>query len=71
VPGTYDVYGGNNRTALREATQVPVNDPAPLVSTMAPVTEHLGFGLTCTRMDFVYKLWEQSREDGVVLVQAR
>ena len=48
VLGTYDVFGGNNRTALREATQVPVNDPALLVSAMAAVTEHLGFGLTCT-----------------------
>ena len=124
VLGTYDVYGGNNRTALREATQVPVNDPALLVSAMAAVTEHLGFGLTCTLsyeppfpfarrmstldhltqgrigwnvvtgyldsaakgvgrtgqathdtryeiageyMEVVYKLWEQSWEDGAVL----
>lgn len=124
VLGTYDVFGGNNRTALREATQVPVNDPALLVSAMAAVTEHLGFGLTCTLsyeppfpfarrmstldhltdgrigwnvvtgyldsaakgvgrggqathdtryeiaeeyMEVVYKLWEQSWEDGAVL----
>ena len=48
VLGVYDVYGGNPDAALRHASQVPVNDPAMLVSAMAAVTEHLGFGLTCT-----------------------
>ncbi len=33
---------------LRNAAQVPVNDPLLLVSAMAAVTEHLGFGVTCT-----------------------
>ena len=28
--------------------QVPVNDPMLLVPAMASVTEHLGFGVTCT-----------------------
>ena len=46
VLGTYDVYGGTNEAALRAGTQVPVNDPMMLVSAMAHVTEHLGFGLT-------------------------
>ena len=46
VLGVYDVYGGSRDTALREATQVPVNDPLLLVSAMAHVTEHLGFGIT-------------------------
>ncbi len=48
VLGVYDVYGGNTDTALREATQVPLNDPLLTVSAMAAVTEHLGFGVTCT-----------------------
>ena len=48
VLGAYDVYGGNTDTALREATQVPLNDPLLTVSAMAAVTEHLGFGVTCT-----------------------
>jgi FMN-dependent oxidoreductase (nitrilotriacetate monooxygenase family) len=48
VLGVYDVYGGNADSALRHAAQVPVNDPAMLISAMAAVTEHLGFGLTCT-----------------------
>ncbi len=48
VLGVYDVYGGNTDTALREATQVPLNDPTLLVSAMAAATEHLGFGVTCT-----------------------
>ena len=46
VLGTYDVYGGTNEAALRTASQVPVNDPILLVSAMAAVTEHLGFGIT-------------------------
>lgn len=48
VLGVYDVYGGNTDTALREATQVPLNDPMLTVSAMASVTEHLGFGVTST-----------------------
>ncbi len=48
VLGVYDVYGGSTDTALREATQVPLNDPMLLVSAMAAATEHLGFGVTCT-----------------------
>ncbi len=48
VLGTYDVYGATPAAALRNASQVPVNDPAMLISAMAAVTEHLGFGLTCT-----------------------
>ncbi len=31
-----------------EATQVPVNDPLALITPMALVTEHLGFGLTAS-----------------------
>ncbi|MFO1070961.1 MAG: LLM class flavin-dependent oxidoreductase [Geminicoccaceae bacterium] len=48
VLGTYDVYGGNPDAALRNAIQVPVNDPLLLVPAMALVTEHLGFGVTST-----------------------
>ena len=48
VLGVYDVYGGNLDAALRNSTQIPVNDPALLVPAMAMVTEHLGFGITCT-----------------------
>lgn len=46
VLGTYDVYGGSDETAIREAAQIPVNDPILLTSAMALVTEHLGFGIT-------------------------
>ncbi|WP_268750862.1 LLM class flavin-dependent oxidoreductase [Curtobacterium sp. Leaf261] len=46
VLGTYDVYGDSNEAALRTGSQVPVNDPILLVSAMASVTEHLGFGVT-------------------------
>ena len=48
VLGVYDVFGGNPDSALRNATQVPVNDPLLLISAMAAVTENLGFGVTCT-----------------------
>lgn len=46
VLGTYDVYGGNDRAALRQGAQIPVADPLLLVSAMAAVTGHLGFGIT-------------------------
>ncbi|EPR75514.1 N10-methylene tetrahydromethanopterin reductase [Leifsonia rubra CMS 76R] len=46
VLGTYDVYAGSNEAAIRHGAQVPVNDPLLLVSAMAHVTEHLGFGIT-------------------------
>ena len=46
--GIYDVYNGSNDAALRSAAQVPVNDPMLLVSAMAAVTEHLGFGITAS-----------------------
>ncbi|MGC5077714.1 LLM class flavin-dependent oxidoreductase [Agrococcus sp. DT81.2] len=46
VLGTYDVYGGSRDAAVRNGAQVPVNDPILLVSAMAAVTEHLGFGIT-------------------------
>jgi alkanesulfonate monooxygenase len=48
VLGIYDVYGGSPDAALRHAVQVPVNDPLLLIPAMAAVTEHLGFGVTCT-----------------------
>ena len=48
VLGVYDVYQGSHDTALRVATQVPVNDPLLLVPLLAQVTEHLGFGVTCS-----------------------
>ena len=48
VLGVYDVYGGSADAALRNATQVPVNDPLMVVPAMAMATEHLGFGVTCT-----------------------
>jgi FMN-dependent oxidoreductase (nitrilotriacetate monooxygenase family) len=48
VLGVYDVYGGSAEAALRNATQIPVNDPFLLISAMSVVTEHLGFGMTGT-----------------------
>lgn len=48
VLGIYDVYNGNGEAAIRQATQVPVNDPLQLIPPMAMVTEHLGFGLTAS-----------------------
>ncbi|HTJ93961.1 MAG TPA: LLM class flavin-dependent oxidoreductase [Pararobbsia sp.] len=46
VLGVYDVYHGSSDHALREAAQVPVNDPLQIIPPMALVTKHLGFGLT-------------------------
>jgi alkanesulfonate monooxygenase SsuD/methylene tetrahydromethanopterin reductase-like flavin-dependent oxidoreductase (luciferase family) len=46
IVGVYDVYQGNVDVTLKESIQLPVNDPLLLVSAMAAVTRHLGFGLT-------------------------
>ena len=46
VLGVYDVYGGTAETSLRDAVQVPVNDPLLLIPAMAQVTKNLGFGVT-------------------------
>ncbi|MDB5849688.1 MAG: DszA family monooxygenase [Rhodoferax sp.] len=46
IVGVYDVYQQNVDVTLREAIQLPVNDPMLLVSAMAAVTQHLGFGVT-------------------------
>jgi long-chain alkane monooxygenase len=48
VLGVYDVYNGNLDAALRNSTQIPVNDPLQLVPAMALVTKNLGFGLTAS-----------------------
>jgi len=46
VVGVYDVFGGNADAAVRNAVQVPVNDPMLVIPAMAAVTRHLGFGVT-------------------------
>lgn len=46
VIGYYDVYGGNTEAALRDAAQIPLNDPLQLIAPIAMVTEHLGIGVT-------------------------
>ncbi|MGF6545652.1 LLM class flavin-dependent oxidoreductase [Paraburkholderia youngii] len=46
IVGVYDVYQHNVDVTLRESIQLPVNDPTLLISAMAAVTEHLGFGVT-------------------------
>lgn len=46
IVGVYDVYQQSTDLTLKESVQLPVNDPMMLVSAMAAVTKHLGFGIT-------------------------
>ncbi|HDR8198030.1 LLM class flavin-dependent oxidoreductase [Bacillus thuringiensis] len=46
VVGVYDTYQQNKDTAVREAVQIPANDPLMIISAMANVTKHLGFAVT-------------------------
>jgi long-chain alkane monooxygenase len=46
VIGVYDRFRDGPETALREAVQVPSNDPLLLIPAMAQVTKNLGFGTT-------------------------
>jgi FMN-dependent oxidoreductase (nitrilotriacetate monooxygenase family) len=48
VIGVYDVLAGNADAAIRSSAQIPVNDPLALITPMALVTKHLGFGLTAS-----------------------
>src|SRR5689334_18381857 len=45
VLGPYDVYRGSAEAALKDAAQVPVNDPFGQISAMAAVTSDLCFGV--------------------------
>jgi long-chain alkane monooxygenase len=46
VIGAYDGYRGGPETAIREAVQIPSNDPLLVIPAMAAVTEHLAFAAT-------------------------
>ncbi|MGY2293262.1 LLM class flavin-dependent oxidoreductase [Pseudomonas sp. SDO528_S397] len=46
VIGTYDRFRDGPETALREAMQIPSNDPLLVIPAMAGVTKNLGFGAT-------------------------
>jgi long-chain alkane monooxygenase len=46
VIGTYDGFRDSPDAALREAVQIPSNDPLLVIPAMAAVTRNLGFGAT-------------------------
>lgn len=46
VVGTYDKFRGGPETAVKEAVQIPSNDPLLVIPAMAAVTKGLGFGAT-------------------------
>lgn len=46
--GYHDVYQGSVDEALRDAAQIPANDPTLLVSAMAAATKNLTFGITAS-----------------------
>ncbi|MFC4808105.1 LLM class flavin-dependent oxidoreductase [Paenibacillus sp. GCM10023250] len=46
VVGVYDVYKQGPETAIREAVQIPCNDPLLVVPPMALATSRLGFAVT-------------------------
>jgi FMN-dependent oxidoreductase (nitrilotriacetate monooxygenase family) len=48
VLGVYDVYQGSAEHAIRQAAQIPLNEPMLVVPAMAMVTKNLGFGVTCS-----------------------
>lgn len=48
VLGVYDVYKKSKEPSIRDGMQVPINDPALLISAMASVTEHLSFAITAS-----------------------
>ncbi len=47
ILGVYDVFHGSPDASIRNAVQIPVNDPLLLIPAMAYATQNLGFGVTC------------------------
>ena len=47
ILGVYDVFQGSPDASIRNAVQIPVNDPLLLIPAMAYATQNLGFGVTC------------------------
>jgi long-chain alkane monooxygenase len=47
ILGVYDVFHGSPDASIRNAVQIPVNDPLLLIPAMAYATKNLGFGVTC------------------------
>jgi FMN-dependent oxidoreductase (nitrilotriacetate monooxygenase family) len=47
IIGVYDVFHDSPDASIRNAVQIPVNDPLLLIPAMAYATQHLGFGVTC------------------------
>lgn len=55
--GYHESYRGSVDDALKDAAQIPTNDPAYLIPAMAAVTKNLSFGVTSsTAYDAPYKL---------------
>lgn len=55
--GYHEKYKGSVNDSLKDAAQIPTNDPAYLIPTMASVTKNLSFGVTSsTAYDAPYKL---------------
>lgn len=55
--GYHDKYKGSVDAALRDAAQLPANDPAYIIPAMAAATEHIGFGVTSsTAYDHPYAI---------------
>lgn len=48
VIGYYDVYRGSNEDAIREAAQIPVNDPLQLAVAIALASKNIGIGITAS-----------------------
>ena len=46
VVGVYETYRADPDLAIREALQIPSNDPSLLIPAMARATRHLGFAYT-------------------------
>jgi FMN-dependent oxidoreductase (nitrilotriacetate monooxygenase family) len=48
VLGSYDVYNSNPKAAIKNGTQIPVNDPLQLAAPIAYATKHIGIGVTAS-----------------------
>jgi FMN-dependent oxidoreductase (nitrilotriacetate monooxygenase family) len=47
ILGVYNVFQDSADASIRNAVQIPVNDPLLLIPAMAYATRNLGFGVTC------------------------
>lgn len=60
VAGLYEPWQGSDDFWIENAIQIPISDPMPLVSALGAVTEHLGFAVTGSVLQYQPFTWARA-----------